>query len=67
MHYLDFAEINMQLDHQNCWWGGLTISQVKDEKKKIPKYDMNNKVSCLKLSVTPKSFLPGTLFLFHNQ
>lgn len=66
MYDLDFAEINMQLDQQHFQWGGLTISQVKHEKK-ISKYNMNNKVSCLQLSVTPKSFLLGTLFQFHNQ
>lgn len=67
MYYLGFAEINMQLDQQHFWWEGLTISQVKYEKKKIPKYNMNNKASCLQLSATPNPFLLGTLFLFHNQ
>lgn len=36
MYDLGFAEINMQLDQQHFQWGGLTISQVKYEKKKIP-------------------------------
>lgn len=36
MYDLGFAEINMQLDQQHFQWGGLTISQVKYEKKKFP-------------------------------